>query len=93
MKLLGTATASKPNFYYIVYDIISYRLGDFYNILYYILYIYIYIYLRIFSIYNPHTLGEGRRFLNKFTMVYIQNGLTLGYIAQTLNLLYNIILT
>ena len=45
MKLLGTATASKPNFYYIVYDMISYRLGDFYNILYYILYIYIYIYI------------------------------------------------
>ena len=91
MKLLGTATASKPNFYYIVYDMISYRLGDFYNILYYILYIYIY--LRIFSIYNTHTLGEGRRFLKKFTMVYIQNGLTLRYTAQTLNLLYNIILT
>ena len=88
MKLLGTATASKPNFYYIVYDIISYRLGDFYNILYYI-----YIYLRIFSICNTHTLGEGKRFLKKFTMVYIQKGLTLGYTAQTLNLLYNIILT
>ena len=69
MKLVGTTMASKPNFYYIVYDMISYGLGDFYNILYYILYIYIY--LRIFSICNTHTLGEGRRFLKKFTMVYI----------------------
>ena len=66
MKLVGTIMASKPIFYYIVYDIISYRLGDFYNILYYI-----YIYLRIFSICNTHTLGEGRQFLKKFTMVYI----------------------
>ena len=93
MTLLGTTMASMPNFYYIVYDMISYRLRDFYNILYYIILYYIYIYLRIFSICNTHTLGEGRRFLNKFTMVYIQNGLTLGYIAQTLNLLYNIVLT
>ena len=67
MKLVGTITASKPIFYYIVYDIISYRLGDCYNIFY----IYIYIYLRIFSICNTHTLGEGKRFLKKFTMVYI----------------------
>ena len=44
MKLVGTITASKPIFYYIVYDIISYRLGDFSNILYYI-YIYIWEYL------------------------------------------------
>ena len=42
MKLLGTTMASKPNFYYIVYDMISYGLGDFYNILYYIIYIYIF---------------------------------------------------
>ena len=47
MKLLGTTMASMPNFYYIVYDMISYRLRDFYNILYYIFYIYIYIFENI----------------------------------------------
>ena len=67
MKLVGTITASKPIFYYIVYDIISYRLGDFYNIFY----IYIYIYLRIFSICNTH-IGRGEKIFKE-----IYNGIYL----------------
>ena len=42
-------------------------------------------FLRILSILT-HTHGRGRKVLKKLTAVYIQNGLTLGYIAHTLNL-------
>ena len=54
MKLLGTTMASMPNFYYIVYDMISYRLRDFYNILYYIILYYI-IYIWEYLVFVTHT--------------------------------------
>ena len=34
-----------------------------------------FLFFRILNIFNTHTRGEGRRFLKKFTVVYIQKGL------------------
>ena len=45
-----------------------------------------YIYFRILSICNTHKWGEETRFLKNLTVVYIQKGLILEYIVQTLNL-------
>ena len=43
-------------------------------------------FFRILNIFDTYTRGEGRKFLKKLIVVYIQKGLTLGYTAQVLNL-------
>ena len=43
-------------------------------------------FFRILNIFNTYTWREGRRFLKKLTVVYIQKGLTLEYTAHALNL-------
>ena len=52
---------------------------------------YFFFFLRILSI-NTHTHGKMREsFLKKLAVVYIQNGLTIGYIVQVLNLFNSLI--
>ena len=46
-------------------------------------------FFRILNIFNTHTGWEKNVFLKKFTVLYIQNGLTLVYTAHILNLYLN----